>query len=115
MGVDELMASVVSGIVNAAERFEPAAITPDVDPEAAGACGAAALAACSCTSTEIRTTESTGNNTITHRIFMKTSVCAEGSNHIAPGRIASSPVVADTLSSDAKFVPNGSLDSPRWH
>src|SRR5580658_2019945 len=93
MGCAELMASVVSGIAKAPEPFGAAWTTGASATAATARCGTAALAACSFTSRESTTTDTTGKNKISHRIFMKTSVFAEGWNHTAGGRTASSQVV----------------------
>jgi phosphoenolpyruvate carboxylase len=65
-GVGELIASVVSGIDSAREMLELVVGLGCVMAVA----GEAALAACSRTSMEITTTDTTGRKTITHRIFM---------------------------------------------
>src|ERR1700677_2694014 len=83
MGFGELMASVVSGIASAGELFEAAPIPADLDTGAATVSAEAALAACSFTSREITTTDTTGKNRIIHRNFMKTPVFAVGWNHTA--------------------------------
>jgi hypothetical protein len=67
MGLSELMASVVSGITSA--LFE-VVLPAGADTAVPVFCGAAAFAACSFTSRDRTTTDTTGNNTITHRIFM---------------------------------------------
>jgi hypothetical protein len=83
MGCAELIARVVSGMANAPELFATAVAAEAAVVAAAAPCGLAAFAACSFTSKETTTTETTGKKRISQRIFIQTSVIAKEWNHTA--------------------------------
>src|ERR1700675_4191632 len=74
IGVEELIANVVSGI---AAPFESGVTPAASGAETSGAVwGAEALAAYSFTASEIATTVTTGRNTMIHRIFIYANLCS---------------------------------------